>query len=269
MTPMREADGRVHFSSVKAMSLSAAHYKWRIEHPKEETAAIRIGAATDDLVLGAGRRVRIFDGVRNGKKWEAFKEENAGGLLLNLTESETASTSAEAVLSDPISRAILDEPGAQKQMVAQWEAYGLPFAAGIEGVRGGFDVVGSEFVTDLKATNSSDPYRLERQILNQLWYAQLVLYCDACKKLGMGRKKPRLICVEAKKDGPPVVTVVRLGPRFVEMGHKSLTLWAEKLRACEAANAWPGYAQAEVDVDAPDMDLATHQTPDPDWMEES
>lgn len=253
MRRVREPDGRVHHSSLREMRRSPLHYRHRIECPREaDTRAMLIGAAGDALIFG-GRKVVIYEGkVRRGKEWDAFEAAHEGDIICNQAEHDAASGAAFAVLSDAVSGPIVKAPGTEAQRVLAWESWGLECGAGIPGPggRGGFDLLGQGFVTDLKITNDASPRALERQIWAMGWVTQMAFYVDGCKALGMGPMDARLICVEATAPHP--VTVLELSPEVIDFARRSLSRWTEMLKACEASDAWPAYVQESVEVLLPE-----------------
>ena len=248
------ADGRVHISELKEMRKSPAHYKHACETSREITRPMRIGFVTDRLVFGHSERVDtgfdVFDGdKRTGAAWgQAVKACPAGTMLVTNTEYEDASGAANAVLSDPVARAAL--AGCEFQRVLQWSAYGLEWASGIEGERGGLDAWKCDTIYDLKTTASADPDELARHVLRMGWHAQGAAYLDGARYKGIPATRFVLICVESAP--PHVVTVLALPPAMIELGRRALTLWTEKLRACDASGVWPGYAQCEVECEVPE-----------------
>jgi hypothetical protein len=48
------------------------------------------------------------------------------------------------------------------------------------------------------------------------------------------------------------VTVMRLAPAALDHGARSVRLWLERLKACEASDSWPGYVQSEAEMGVPE-----------------
>ena len=243
MRQVRDPDGRCHFSSLKHLKDSPAHYLWNITHPRTElTRPMLVGSITDAICF-RHRKIAVYDGIRRGKEWEAFREQHADEVVCNRAEHDDASGAALAVLHDPVSGPILEQPENQYQRVLQWEDWGLPCAAGIAGAggRGGFDILNgkSGFIYDLKVTNDSSPRAIEKQIFSMSWHAQAAFYVDGAKALGMGPLDFALICVESTPPHP--VTVVELDSALLDFGRRSLSMWTERLKQCEDADHWPGY----------------------------
>ena len=250
-------DNRIHISELKAMARSPAHYRLACESAREVTRPMTVGAVADAMVFG-DRGYAVYPGkVRNGKEWEAWSAANAGKFQCIGSEYEDAKRVATSVLTDPIARQLL--AGGEYQRTIQWEAYGLPMAAGLEGQRGGIDLIGrgcaltdgEPFLADMKVTQSTEPSEFARHAWKMLWHCQGAAYLDACEALAIPAKRFYLIGVEASSG---VVTVLPVSPAAIEAGRKSLHRWAEMLRQCEREDRWPGY----VDGMAEPMDV-------PEW----
>jgi PDDEXK-like domain of unknown function (DUF3799) len=236
------ADGRVHWSDLKHMARSPAHARHALTSRKEPTPAMRIGSAVDSIIFG-GRSVVTFDGVRRGKLWDEFSAANSAAIVLSAKESCDARGAVDAIADDPTA-AVLISSG-KTQVVCQWEHMGLPFAAGIQGERGGLDVLGSDWIADLKVTSTTEPRAWERQAWRMLYPAQLALYRSAHPHV----KRCYIIGVEAR--APHCVTVLELSASSLELGDKMVASWCESVRACEASGHWPGYVQTPILMEPP------------------
>lgn len=256
MTPMRHpADGRLHFSELKEHRHSPAHVKLACETAREVTRDMRVGFVCDRLVFSGpmGGGFVVYEGERRGNAWKDFQARHPGTCIVTAPEYADASAAAEAVLRDPVALSLID--GAEVQRVVRWEAYGLPCASGIEGERGGFDILNcrpairAPYIADLKCTRSAQPDDLSKQAWSQLWHAQGAWYLDAARALHLPADDFYIIAVESSR--PHCVTVAKVPKMLLEQGRKSLILWTDAHRACEAANAWPGYVQAEIELEVP------------------
>lgn len=256
MVPMRHpADGRLHFSELKEHRLSPAHVRLACETAREVTRPMRVGYVCDRLVFSGamGGGFVVYDGERRGNVWKDFAARHAGTCIVTVSEYADASAAAEAVLRSPLAMELID--GAEVQKVVKWDAYGLPCASGVEGERGGFDIIHTAhrrrrpYIADLKCTSSSEPEELSRQCWRMLWHAQGAWYLDAATALRIPAEDFYILAVESSP--PHCVTVAKVPPELLEMGRRSLLLWTERHRACEAAGEWPGYVQAEVQMSVP------------------
>lgn len=251
---VRASDGRIHYSDLKHMAISPKAYRHACRSRKPPSSPMTIGSVADRMVFGFGRWALYEGKTRRGSEWEAFGRrikatQGPDTAICIRSEYEAARAAADAVLVDPVARALLKAPRAEYQRVMQWTAYGLPFAAGIPGVRGGVDLIADRTLADLKVTNDVEPYALMRHAFSMLWPQQLACYVDGARSLGIDVEDAALICVESSP--PHDVVVLTFDEDDFERGRRSLVMWTEKLKACEASGQWPGHAQSAIEYEAP------------------
>ena len=257
--PMRHpADGRLHFSELKAHAKSPAHVRLACTTARDVTRPMRIGHIADGLVFGTGS-FSIYDGDRRGAKYQLALDicKDEGAELVTRSEYEDAEGAANAVRADPVAQSILS--GCEFQMVAQWERDGLPCAAGIAGERGGFDAIRVAlrtapdriarvgYIADLKITSSVEPRELQRHAWRMFWPAQAAWYLDGAR--AMGRDVTAFYLIAAEAQPPHCVTVMRMSEAALEAGRKQIAGWIERHRQCEAAGVWPGFTQSVVELE--------------------
>jgi len=66
-------DCAVHFTTLRYMSQSPAHYRARCESPFEPTPAMRFGTLVHMLCFEQPG-VQVWQGDRRGKAWEQFRD---------------------------------------------------------------------------------------------------------------------------------------------------------------------------------------------------
>lgn len=245
-------DGRVHFSLAKRIATSAAHAKHGCLHPKDPTPAMTFGSIVDAMLMPVpGRSVREFAGARRaGKEWDAFVSScKPGDLLAKGDEIIRATACALSVMHDPVVCELRLLSG-EHQRVVQWDMHGLPWATGIAGDRGGFDLLGEDWIADIKTTTTTEPRAWSRQARRMLYPEQLAAYRMAASSIGRRIKNCYIVGVEVKP--PFCVTVLRVPEQDLEAGERTLYSWCERIKQCEAADSWPGYVQAPVDLDPKD-----------------
>jgi hypothetical protein len=156
---------------------------------------------------------------------------------------------ADAIRNDPVVRG-LELLRAEQQRVIQWEMHGLPWASGIAGHRGGLDLLGEDWIADVKVTPSVQPGVWSRQSRRMLYPEQLAAYRMAASSIGRRVKNCYLIGVAAQP--PHLVTVLRVPDNDLTDAERTLYAWCERIKQCEAADSWPGYVQTPVDLDPKD-----------------
>ncbi len=237
----------VRFSDLKQLGRSPAHYKAAITRPRVSTRPMRVGTVTHHLTLGAvpaGHRAVVrWDGERRGNAYKAFAEEHADDEIVTEAEWADAEPIAAAVLADPVASRLL--AGTRRETALEWLDGGIACATG------GIDFLGAKHFGDLKVTSNSEPDKFSRHALRMLYSQQLEFYRGGLVATGHDVSEGAFL-IAVEDSWPHVVTVFEATPEWLEHGRRSISLWFEKLRACEATDFWPGYAQAPVRLELPE-----------------
>ena len=226
----------VRFSHLRAYGRSPAHGRHARIAPKgDETLAMERGTAVHAILFGTKKVIGYPGATRRGKEYDAFVAGHPDHEILSMKEYDKAMRMADAVttcqLAEPLLRGVTEET-----LLFDW--MGLK-------CRATPDVRGAGFLTELKTSQSSDPNKFLWHARRMHYHAQMRFQEYACERSRVERVKDRwIVCVEA--DAPHPVTVFHVEPEALEEGDKLLTLWAERLKACEAANNFPGYIDCPV-----------------------
>lgn len=234
---MSQADP-VHFTTLKKMALSPAHFRAACDEPRAPTPPMRFGSLVHHVY--AGEPVCIYEGERRGNAWKEFAAAvDVGVEIFTRSELERAERCAAAIRRKPRAVEVMD---GQVERTIEWTYAGRSCSSRL-------DVLGSEFVTDLKTTSCAEPGRFGRAALGRFAYhAQLAFYVNAARSIG---RDPRAAYIVAVETAPPfAVTVMRLTLGALLEGEKLCRLWMERLRGCEESGAWPDYCESVVDLDA-------------------
>lgn len=227
----------VHFSQLRHIARSPAHYRCYLDAPREPTAAMRLGAAVHRMLLG-GPPLCVFDGPRRaGKEWEAFKAANDGKEIFSQSEYLAADRIAAAVLEHPFAGRLLS---GECERELGWDFLGRRCSSTPDCV--------NDAVVELKTASTTQPERFKGACLRMAYHAQLAFYCDAVR-VATGRDIQRAYIVGVETAAPYCVTVLRLTPATLHEGRKLCRLWMELLLNCESSDEWPGYAQSELSWD--------------------
>ncbi len=238
---MLQLNDPVHFTRLRHMHRSPAHYRAAVLEPREPTAAMRFGSIVHAVLFRTP--YHVWEGRRAGKEWDAFQAEvesaNPGALIITAAESERAHRCAGAIGARPDATRLLV---GQHEVERSWVTLGRECA-------GRIDVIGADFITELKTTSNAQPETFLRGALRLGYHSQIPWYADG---VGMPNATGHMVVVETL---PPFdVAVFDLTPRCMQEGRKLYRLWMERLLSCEASNDWPGYCQSPIPFDVPDLD---------------
>ncbi len=243
-------DGVVHFSDLKRMSLSPAHYRASVEEDFEATRYMRIGTIVHFLVLGPSNvhpLVRYDGGDRKGNAWLDFqaktkKEHGDNVEIVTPKEWAQAVPAAESILADRNARRLLE--GARHEVPISWVDSGIKCATR------GLDVVGQRWVADLKLTSCTEPRTFMRHASKMLYPQQMAFYEKGCEQNAIDMSEGMFL-IGCESTPPYAVTCFRMPEPVLMHGRKSIALWLERLRSCRENNFYPAYTQTIVDFELP------------------
>lgn len=248
-TPPRGVYDPVHFSDLKCMALSPAHYKASVSRRWESTRVMRLGTIGHHIVLGPHRTkplIKYSGDERKGNGWKEFERAtlaaHPGAEIVTATEWAAAEPMAAAVLADPIAREVLQDTCREVGVV--WKS------GGIECETDGIDAVGNGYLLDLKFTSCTEPDNFSRHAIKNNWHAQLAFYEEAANSRGLATGRG-LLLIGVEPEPPYAVTVMRLTEAVADHGRRLCAKWLERLAVCRAEDHWPAYAQRVVDLEAP------------------
>lgn len=244
----------INFSTLKHIAKSPRHYQHSLLSSGPDSAAkkggrvVHIAAFEPELFNSS---VAVWHGGRRaGAEWKAFQQANAGLELVKEDEHERYLLIQEAVQRDPIAAKYL--VGAQAEMTAQW-THELPSIGGLPGVvlpcKGRIDAITPGAILDLKTARDGSPSGFGKSVWNYRYHVQAAFYVDGVFA-ATGRRLPYVMIV-AENVEPFVVQVYVVPERILNIGREEYRLMLERLAFCRAENAWPGYAESELELDLP------------------
>lgn len=233
----------VHFSELKRMALSPAHFRAAYTDPKAPSTRMQFGTLVHSCVLGGGD-FAIFDGERKGNAWKDAKLLAGGRMIVTTAELDRANLIADKVRSNRVvqeSRALVG----QHEKPLRWRWFGRDCG-------GTLDVFGDVSIADLKTDTIAEPWIFTSKALRMLYHAQLAWYRIGARENGCPVHSARLVTVEI--DPPYEVVVFNLSERALEDGERRIHFWMERLMRAEGAISggdWSGYTDQEVILDLP------------------
>lgn len=230
-------EGPVHFTRLRHMARSAAHYRSAILEPKEPTAAMRFGSIVHAMLFR--QELLVWKGRRAGKDWDAFESEHPGALIATADDYDRARRCCDAIGANRDATRVLV---GQHEVSRSWSVLG-------RACEGRLDVLGDGYVTELKTTTNAEPVTFLRGAQRMAYHGQVPWYID-----GVGAAGWDGFMVAVETTAPFAVTVIQLTAAKMEEGRKLNRLLFERLLVCEAANEWPAYSQCVVPWDVHDVE---------------
>lgn len=235
---VKPSERDVHFSVLKRIAESPAHYRYALDHYVHETLSMRLGSGAHALTFRTPPVVQ-YTARRAGNAWKEFARANAGRLILSPKEYDVASAMARAITGDMTADALLFGAGARHEHEVRWQIAGRNCA-------GRIDCFTDDALVDLKTTQSVEPRRLAFQAHRQFWDVQVTWYADGLAAAGLGWRHPHIVAVE--NSAPYPVTVLRLAPEAIEQAREVYRSWISLLLRCESTDSWPGYASGPISL---------------------
>ena len=231
----------VNWSLLREMDKSPAHYAYRREHEKPDSARLLFGRAVhtavlepDDLPL----QYAVYEGkTRRGKEWDAFVESNPGKSILKPDEYRTCLAVRDAVLANPDAAALLT---GTSEVAVQWEDAKTGIAC-----KGRVDhVLGDGFI-DLKTTTNIDAWAFTNVSAKMHYHAAAAFYAR-----GLDAASACLIAVEV--NAPYDVGVFRFTDDALLAGAQKVDDLLAHLATCLERDEWPGRYSGEQDLNVPE-----------------
>ncbi len=232
----------VRFSRLAQFALSPAHYLASCQEEVDESLALRMGSAVH-AGLFLNRPVVCYDGRRQGKAWERFEKhfDERNAVILNEKEYRVAIGVIDAVKRHGRAMELLFGDGAITERTYHWERGG-------RNCRATPDSHTARRLNELKSTRCGHPRIFERDALRRHYHCQVGFYDQALE-----RQSDELHVIAVENVAPHNVVVWRISDRARLAAEKLITQWWEQLTTCEATNTYPGYVEADIELDVPEQ----------------
>jgi hypothetical protein len=264
---------RMNWSTLRYLAVSPKYMKHRVEHPRPDTDALKLGRAVHCLVLEpkAFESRWVSQGQCAATKKGGDRCSSTGSLYLegdwfckvkghaptgagappegieviSADGMELAKACAQAVHRHPVAQDLLDVGKAEESM--EWTHKETGIAC-----RGRVDFLRSDCLVDLKVTRRETVRDIKRDVAAYRFHSQLAWYHDgaiAAGKLKKDAERPYLIAVSNAE--PYDVAVFRMPLVTYQAGEIDYRDLLIKYRDCLAADVWPGIAPDLLELDLP------------------
>lgn len=256
--------GPVHFSRLKKMRLSAAHYLGAEDAITPSTGK---GSALHSVLLG-GKRVVIYEKARNKKHkaYQAFLEDHPDDLIVSPKEAGDVVGMRKAIESHPRAMALLN---GERERLIEWETMGRKCAGtpdvvlrdGLPAMRIGdrsYCACPGKVVTELKTSKTASPWGFPWEAKRYGYTVQVSWYKTGVEQSLAYPAGPVsdafLVVVESAPPYP--VTVFHLEERALSKARMQWRSWMDSLLQCERAGQFPAYTDDDVSLGVDDdLDL--------------
>lgn len=243
----RAAEG-VNKSTLWAMRRSPAHYRWLLDNPSPDTAALKLGRAVHAAVLTpeifASDYAVVPDGIdrrtKSGKEaYEAFILSSAGKEILSADDAELARAIAAAVAASDDAMELLQ--GTEREVPLFWDDQetGLRCKCRV-------DAFSAErgIMIDLKTCTDASTEAFTREALKFGYHVQAAHYVAGFyERFG---KVPDWWFIAVEKSPPYAVNVLSADDAFICCGEGIRSELMHKVKKCREADQWPGYGVNQI-----------------------
>lgn len=209
------------------------------------TPAMEFGTAVHTMVLEPymfGKRYAVWDGgVRRGKAWDAFKDDNMGKSIITVADFEKIKDINNSVKSHPKARELLKGGEAEKSVFWRDELTGVMCKARCDYIK---QIGDQRVIIDLKTCKSAEAEQFTKDAVNLGYPIQQAMYMDGFKADAMC-----FICIE--KDELNTVAVHKFDSELAECGNLVYRQMMEQWAQCLNSKHWPSYAEGITELHCP------------------
>lgn len=239
---------------------SPARFRYMQDHPQPPKDVFDLGTAVHSKVLGTGWGVTVLD--HDDFRTKAAREERdavraAGSVPILRADYVNVEAIAEAVLTHPTGRLLLEQAGA-----AETSVFANDPDTGVD-VRARFDFLpdlttGNPIAVDLKTTGkSASPDGFSKSVANFGYDVQEGHYDDTLW-LATGEQIPFVFLV-VETAAPHLVGVHQLDVVWRDMGKAKARRARDIFATCTESGEWPGYPAAVDLISPPQWAIYQHE----------
>lgn len=246
-------------TALKDMLTSPLLYRWRRDHQRVETDALRVGRAVHTAVLEPHRfeaEYAVFGGkIRRGKEWDAFEADaKAIGLTVLTSEQQrTAKSIAAAVMGSPLASPLFDRGHPEVSLV--WT-----HARSDQKCKARIDWLWNDCVVELKTARDVEPRQFANAFVRYGYHLQVAHYRAGLIASGMEARRSKVIAVQ--NQPPWDVVVYDVPDDVIIIGEEAAEAAIDRIVECEQSGIWPGVAEGK------ELELKLPAWATPNWDDE-
>lgn len=251
---MLERSDSVNWSTLQHMRTSPLHYRYALDHPREDTEALLLGRVVHCAVYEPDRMDARYvvmprfhggqnddtaerNGYAGGKQAKRrWLEEHADAEVVPGELYVRAIGMRDALMADPVAAPMI--VGGYAEQHIEW----VDEATGIK-CRGRVDHVNGR-LSDLKSTRNIVPRRFAADAVRYGYPSQLAFYADGLAANGIVLEH-RPVNIVGESSPPHDVLVLEYDEDDIEAGRRVYRECLDKLAWCRANDCWPGVAGGE------------------------
>lgn len=219
-----------------------AKFRHEQDHGQPFKKVFDYGTAAHSVVLGDGPELVIFDRPRwdtDAIKGEIALARERGAIPLKPHEHAQIMDMADVLRRHPEAGPLLDPASGAAEQSLFWEEreLGITRRARVDWLRYDGQAV------DYKTARSADLEAISKAVFEHGYHVQADWYLDGLKALGYANDDTPFTFIFQEKTAPYVVTVARLDPLAMRIGHDLNQAAMQLFANCREADHWPGYSE--------------------------
>jgi len=250
--PFAEYQGSrsLSISALKNMRRSPLHYRYRLDHPQKQTAAMALGTATHAAILEPERfalEYVVWDGARRtGKEWDAFVAASGSSKILSAKEHDAVLCMSVAVRSNRYAAMYLETGAAEVTMGWADDVTGFDCKGRADWITkdGSADVL-----VGLKTAKDCRPIPFGNQAARLGYHLQWAFYFDGFYTIH--GKEPRVVEIVVENEEPHDCAVYVIGEDVLEAGRLEYRRLLDRVAECEMSGNWPGAVEGQESLTLP------------------
>ena len=242
------AAGGINKSTLWEMRKSPAHYKYLLEHPTEDTAALHFGRALHSAVLTPTAFKRDFRKAPDVDKrtkagretYTAWKASLPDGVEeISTEDAQTIKDMVKAIRGNAVAMKLLK--GTRREKPLFWTDSGTGLLCKCR-----IDALSSSTAVDLKTTTDASSRAFQRDALKYGYHLQAAHYLNGIE--AVTGNKPDWYFIAVEKSAPYAVHVFKATDQFIEYGDYMRDELLEAVKRCTESGEWSGYAADNLDA---------------------
>ena len=227
---------------------SPLHYKWALEHPTEDTPALKMGRLVHMCVLEPQKLGETYvvapedidRRTKDGKiAWAAFLEEVRNREVISQEDFDEAEAISRSVWRD--ARPLLEGAFAEVPMFWDDSRTGILCKCRVDAMKVEKDRC---VMMDLKTCNDASTAAFTRDAIRYGYHVQAAHYINGATANDANSEKPvEWWFIAVEKRAPYAVNLIKADEGFLDQGQYELMGLMDRLDECLRTDTWPGYGE--------------------------
>ena len=231
-------------SGLDLIAKSPAHFRYWMDHTREETPAMQKGTLIHTMALEpekVGEEYAVMPPTikqRRGKEYEAFLSGVGSRTVLTASQMEDARQIVSAIEANPIARKIIADATDIERSV-----FSEDFETGVL-CKCRPDLIVGNRIYDLKTTRNANAKSFAYSCRSYRYHVQAAFYMDVCRWAGLDIESFGFIAVDTDTMPYQCTVFHRLIDEAVTHGRADYRDDLKVYAQCLESGEWPGYPES-------------------------